>query len=141
MAWSISPSVRAAVKVCRREAVGDERYERELRGAKLYRVIPPQEGLVRMRELVETEWGFYTVMDLADDEFDGPRGSGSSTSTPDSYFRLHARRDSTTRTPTTSSRSYSRTLRETCRHSSTTVRRASSGRTSQDSSTGASWTN
>ena len=60
---------RAAVKVCRRSDVGDERYERELRGAKLYKGIPPQEGLVRMRELVETEWGFYTVMDLADDEF------------------------------------------------------------------------
>ena len=72
-----SDGVRAAVKVCRREAVGDERYERELRGAKLYRAIPPQEGLVRMRELVETEWGFYTVMDLADDEFDGPREAAS----------------------------------------------------------------
>ena len=59
----------AAVKVCRRDAVGDDRYERELRGAKLYRSIPPQEGLVRMRELVEADWGFYTVMDLADDEF------------------------------------------------------------------------
>ena len=72
-----SDGVRAAVKVCRREAVGDERYERELRGAKLYRAIPPQEGLVRMRELVETEWGFYTVMDLADDEFDGPLEAAS----------------------------------------------------------------
>ena len=68
---------RAAVKVCRRDAVGDERYERELRGAKLYRAIPPQEGLVRMRELVETEWGFYTVMDLADDEFGGPLEAAS----------------------------------------------------------------
>ena len=55
----------AAVKVCRRE-----RYSRELRGAKLYRAIPSQEGLVRMRTLVETKWGFYAVMDLADDEFD-----------------------------------------------------------------------
>ena len=72
-----SDGVRAAVKVCRREAVGDERYERELRGAKLYRAIPPQEGLVRMRELVETEWGFYTVMDLADDEFGGPLEAAS----------------------------------------------------------------
>ena len=62
---------RAAVKVCRRDAVGGERYERELRGAKLYRAIPPQEGLVRMRDLVEADWGFYTVMDLADDEFGG----------------------------------------------------------------------
>ena len=62
---------RAAVKVCRRDAVGDERYERELRGAKLYRAIPPQDGLVRMRELVEEDWGFYTAMDLADEEFGG----------------------------------------------------------------------
>ena len=60
---------RAAVKVCRRDDVGDERCARELRGARLYRSIPPQEGLVRMRELVEADWGFYTVMDLADDEF------------------------------------------------------------------------
>ena len=66
---------RAAVKVCRRETVGEERYQRELRGAKLYRSIPPQEGLVRMRNLVETDWGFYTVMDLADDEFGGAPGS------------------------------------------------------------------
>ena len=61
----------AAVKVCRRDAVDPERYSRELRGAKLYRAIPPQEGLVRMRKLAETEWGFYAVMDLADDEFGG----------------------------------------------------------------------
>ena len=60
---------RAAVKVCRRGDVGDERCARELRGARLYRSIPQQEGLVRMRELVEADWGFYTVMDLADDEF------------------------------------------------------------------------
>ena len=60
---------RAAVKVCRRDAIGGERYERELRGAKLYRTIPSQEGLVRMREFVEESWGFYAVMDLADDEF------------------------------------------------------------------------
>ena len=72
-----SDGVRAAVKVCRRDAVGDERYERELRGAKLYRALPPQEGLVRMRALVETEWGFYTVMDLADDEFGGPQEASS----------------------------------------------------------------
>lgn len=63
---------RAAVKVCRRDAVGDERYMREFRGASLYRSIPPQEGLVRMRDLVETDWGFYTIMDLADDEFGNP---------------------------------------------------------------------
>ena len=62
---------RVAVKVCRRDAVGDECYARELRGAKLFKSIPPQEGLVRMRELVETDWGFYTVLDLADDEFEG----------------------------------------------------------------------
>ena len=68
---------RAAVKVCRRDAVGDERYERELRGAKLYRAIPPQEGLVRMMDLAEADWGFYTVMDLADDEFGGPQDSKS----------------------------------------------------------------
>ena len=75
---AVSPGgERAAVKVCRRDAVGDERYERELRGSKLYRAIPPQEGLVHMRELVETEWGFYTVMDLADDEFGGPLEAAS----------------------------------------------------------------
>lgn len=68
---------RAAVKVCRRDAVDPERYSRELRGAKLYRAIPPQEGLVRMRTLAETEWGFYAVMDLADDEFGGPQEESS----------------------------------------------------------------
>ncbi len=66
---------RAAVKVCRRDAVDPERYSRELRGAKLYRAIPSQEGLVRMRTLVETKWGFYAVMDLADDEFERTDGS------------------------------------------------------------------
>jgi len=60
---------RAAVKVCRRDVIGDECYKRELRGAKLYGSIPPQEGLVRMKELAEEQWGFYAVMDLADDEF------------------------------------------------------------------------
>ena len=65
----------AAVKVCRRDAVDPERYSRELRGAKLYRAIPPQEGLVRMRTLAETDWGFYAVMDLADDEFGRTEGS------------------------------------------------------------------
>ena len=59
----------AAVKVCLREELGDVRYERELRGAKLYKRIPPSEGLVRLLELGECEWGFYTVMELADDEF------------------------------------------------------------------------
>ena len=62
---------RAAVKVCRCDDIGGERYARELRGAKLYSTIPTQEGLVRMRELAEEPWGFYGVMDLADDEFDG----------------------------------------------------------------------
>lgn len=61
---------RAAVKVCRRDEIGDECYERELRGSKLYRSIPSQEGLVRIRDHVELDWGFYTVMDLADNEFD-----------------------------------------------------------------------
>jgi len=61
---------RAAVKVCRRDEIGEERYARELRGARLYSAIPSQEGLVRMREFAETPWGFYVVMDLADDEFD-----------------------------------------------------------------------
>ena len=59
----------AAVKVCLREELGGVRYERELRGAKLYKRIPPSEGLVRLLELGECEWGFYTVMELADDEF------------------------------------------------------------------------
>ena len=73
---------RAAVKVCRRDDIGEERYERELRGAKLYGAIPPQEGLVRMRELAEEPWGFYAVMDLADDEFggDGVASSGRAAS-------------------------------------------------------------
>ena len=70
---------RVAVKLCRRDAVDDERYARELRGAKLYKAIPHHDGLVQMRELVETEWGFYAVMDLADDEFD------RSDSPPESY--------------------------------------------------------
>ena len=70
-----SDGERAAVKVCRRDAIGVERFERELRGAKLYRSIPPQEGLVHMRELAEEPWGFYAVMDLADDEFGGDRAS------------------------------------------------------------------
>ena len=59
----------AAVKVCIRADVGDERYMRELRGAKLYYSIPPQEGLVRMKGFGVKEWGFYVVMALADNEF------------------------------------------------------------------------
>ena len=66
---------RVAVKVCRRDAIGDECYVRELRGAKIFMSTPPQEGLVRMRDLVETDWGFYTVLDLADDEFFGSSNS------------------------------------------------------------------
>ena len=61
----------AAVKVCSRDAVGGENFKRELRGSRLFKSIPPQKGLVRMRDLVETDWGFYTVLDLADDELDG----------------------------------------------------------------------
>ena len=72
---------RVAVKICCRDAVGDERYQRELRGAKLYSAIPPQNGLVRMRELAETDWGFYTVMDLAEDEF-GRKISGDASYRP-----------------------------------------------------------
>ena len=62
---------RAAVKVCRRDDIGEERYARELRGARLYSAIPCTAGLMCMKELVEEPWGFYTVMDLADHEFDG----------------------------------------------------------------------
>ncbi|MBR1920480.1 MAG: serine/threonine protein kinase [Kiritimatiellae bacterium] len=65
----------AAVKVCRRETTDPERYARELRGATLYRFIPPSEGLLRMREIGEEPWGFYAVMDLADDEFGGRAAS------------------------------------------------------------------
>ena len=82
-----SDGVRVAVKVCRRDVVGDERYERELRGAKLYKSIPHQDGLVRMRELVETEWGFFAVMDLADDEFGGSQ-EGSSGYRPKTLARV-----------------------------------------------------
>ena len=60
---------RAAVKVCRRDEMPDERYARELRGARLYSAIPRTDGLVCMKELVEKPWGFYSVMDLADHEF------------------------------------------------------------------------
>ena len=62
---------RDAVKVCRRDEIGEERYARELRGARLYSAIPRTTGLVWMKELVEEPWGFYSVMDLADHEFDG----------------------------------------------------------------------
>ena len=59
----------AAVKVCFREELGDVRYERELRGAKLFKQIPSGEGLVRVLEFGDCSWGFFTVMELADDEF------------------------------------------------------------------------
>jgi serine/threonine protein kinase len=72
---------RVAVKVCRCDDIGGERYARELRGAKLYSSIPPQEGLVHMREFAEEPWGFYAVMDLADDEF-GRELSGDSSYRP-----------------------------------------------------------
>ena len=65
----------AAVKVCLREELGDVRYERELRGAKLYMRIPPSEGLVRLLELGECAWGFYVAMELADDEFGARPGA------------------------------------------------------------------
>ena len=61
---------RAAVKVCRRDDLPGELYERELRGARLYKTIPRTTGLVSMLELVEEPWGFYSIMELADDEFD-----------------------------------------------------------------------
>ena len=66
----------AAVKVCLREELGDVRYERELRGAKLYKRISPSEGLVRLLGFGECEWGFYTAMELADDEFGARPGAG-----------------------------------------------------------------
>ncbi|MBR1587507.1 MAG: protein kinase [Kiritimatiellae bacterium] len=69
---------RAAVKVCRRDGADAERHARELRGAKLYMSVSASEGLVPMRELVEEDWGFYTVMDLADDEFDRADASAES---------------------------------------------------------------
>ena len=64
-----SSGKRVAVKICQRDDVGENRYNRELRGAKLYKTVPKQEGLIGMMDLVETDWGFYTVMELADDEF------------------------------------------------------------------------
>ena len=70
---------RAAVKVCRRDAGDDGRYARELRGARLYMSVSSGEGLVRMREVVEEDWGFCSVMDLADDEF------GRADASPESY--------------------------------------------------------
>lgn len=59
----------AAVKVCRRDILDRANYEREWRGAKLYQQIPASEGLVRLLEIGSCDWGFYAVMELADDEF------------------------------------------------------------------------
>lgn len=69
---------RAALKLCRRASTEEERYARELRGAKLYMSVSASEGLVGMREVVEEDWGFYSVMDLADDEFDRADASSES---------------------------------------------------------------
>lgn len=69
---------RAALKLCRRADTEEERYARELRGAKLYMSVSASEGLVGMREVVEEDWGFYSVMDLADDEFDRTDASSES---------------------------------------------------------------
>lgn len=68
----------AALKLCRRAGTEEERYQRELRGAKLYMSVSQSEELVGMREVVEEDWGFYSVMDLADDEFDRTDASSKS---------------------------------------------------------------
>ena len=67
----------AAVKCCIREELSPECYERELRGVKLYRTIPAGEGLVRLFELCECDWGVYAAIELADDEFDSYLGVSS----------------------------------------------------------------
>ena len=79
----------AAVKVCRRKEQDSDRYERELRGAKLYRRIPAGEGLVRLLELGECDWGFYTVTELADAEF-GTRSGGMEEYQPNTLSRVIA---------------------------------------------------
>lgn len=67
----------AAVKICRRNETDPDRYERELRGARLYLSVPPSVGLVRLLDLGVCEWGFYTVMELADDEFGAYSGEST----------------------------------------------------------------
>ena len=79
----------AAVRICLRGELGADRYARELRGAKLYRGIPPGEGLVRLLELGEFEQGFYMAMELADDEFGG-RPSGTPEYRPKTLARVIA---------------------------------------------------
>ncbi len=83
-----SDGSRAAVKVCRRDALDVQSYERELRGARLYHAIPPCEGLVRMGELVEEDWGFCAVMDLADDDCGSGFDSDPSAYTPKTLARV-----------------------------------------------------
>lgn len=79
----------AAVRICLRGELGADRYARELRGAKLYRGIPPGEGLVRLLELGEFEQGFYMAMELADDEF-GESPSGTPEYRPKTLARVIA---------------------------------------------------
>lgn len=64
-----------AVKVVQRPAEGDIRpYERELRGVRTVRRLPPLDGLVHIHDLDEAPDGtaFAYAMDLADPELDGP---------------------------------------------------------------------
>ena len=64
-----------AVKVVRRPAEGDVRpFERELRGVRTVRRLPPLDGLVRIHDVDEAPDGtsFAYAMDLADPELDGP---------------------------------------------------------------------
>ena len=79
----------AAVKVCIRDELSADRYERELRGARLYRSIPASEGLVRLLELGECEWGFYEVLELADEEF-GAQSLAASDYRPKTLSRVIA---------------------------------------------------
>lgn len=79
----------AAVKVCRKDDTDPDRYERELRGTRLYHSVPPGTGLVRLLDLGICEWGFYTVMELADDEF-GVRPGASEEYRPKTLTRVIA---------------------------------------------------